>query len=207
MKTFKPEDLPDISTNDYEELVRYGIWSGKVSCALYSLKNDILLIPLRMQGDFFTSTHFKEETIMSETTNKKMGGKKIAILVAVFAVLVAAVAILYFAFGPKATKGAKALTIEVTDDQGETTEYELHTDAEFLRQAMEELAEANDDFSFEGTESDYGMMVDSVCGITADYNANGAYWSFYVNGEYCNYGIDEQPVADGETYTIVYTVD
>jgi hypothetical protein len=42
--------------------------------------------------------------------------------------------------------------------------------------------------------------------VTADYNADGAYWAFYVDGEYCQYGIDQQPVNDGETYAIVYTI-
>jgi hypothetical protein len=78
--------------------------------------------------------------------------------------------------------------------------YEVHTDAEYLRQVMEES-----DMEFSGTESDYGMMVETVNGVTADYNADGAYWAFYVDGEYCNYGIDSQPVEDGESYQIIYT--
>ena len=32
------------------------------------------------------------------------------------------------------------------------------------------------------------------------------YWSFYVNDEYCNYGIDSQPVHDGDKFRIEYTV-
>lgn len=144
---------------------------------------------------------------MSETTNKKMSGKKIALLVAILVLLIAAVALIYMRFAPKASAGAKALTIEVTDDAGSVQSFELHTDAEYLRQAMDELAESSSDFSYEGTESDYGMMVNTVNGVTADYNVNQSYWAFYVDGEYCNYGIDEQPVEDGQTYGITYTVD
>lgn len=134
---------------------------------------------------------------MSMKQNKKLiiGG---VVLVA----LIAIVAILYGVFSPKATQGAKAIVIEVVDDQGETVSYDVHTDAEYLRGAMEEA----EGLTFEGTESEYGLMVDTVNGLTADYNTNGAYWAFYVNGEYCNYGIDSQPVSDGETYTIAYTV-
>ena len=33
----------------------------------------------------------------------------------------------------------------------------------------------------------------------------GAYWGFSVNGQYCNYGIDEQPVEDGDAFVIAYT--
>lgn len=132
-----------------------------------------------------------------KTSNKK-------VIVAAI-VLIAAIAVfsgIYFLFGAKPVAGSKALTIEVVDDRQETTAYQVHTDAEFLRQAMEET----ENLSFSGTESEYGMMVDTVNGLTADYNTNGAYWSFYVNGEYCNYGIDSQPVLDGDTFSIRYTL-
>ena len=56
-------------------------------------------------------------------------------------------------------------------------------------------------------QSEYGLMINTVNGVTADYNADGSYWAFFVNGEYCNYGVDSQPVNDGETYTIAYTVN
>lgn len=131
-------------------------------------------------------------------TNKKgilIGGIALVVLVAVFAFV-------YTRFSAKPVQGAKELTIEVTDNEGATTSYEVHTDAEFLRQAMEET----EGLTFEGTESEYGLMVETVNGVTADYNKDGAYWAFYVNGDYCEYGIDSQPVQDGETYAIVYTV-
>ena len=49
-------------------------------------------------------------------------------------------------------------------------------------------------------------MVDTVNGEKAVYEEDGAYWGFTVNGEYCNYGIAEQPVADGDEFEIVYTL-
>ena len=90
---------------------------------------------------------------------------------------------------------------DVVDRDEGKIEYQLKTDAAYLREAMEEA----EGLSFSGAESEYGMMVDTVNGVTADFNADGAYWSFYVNGEYCNYGIDTQPVEDGDVFSIVYT--
>ena len=75
---------------------------------------------------------------MSQTTNNK---KKIGIGIAVLVVLIAAALIIYFVAKPKTAQGAKALTIEVVDDQGASKSYEVHTDAEYLRQAMEEAEE------------------------------------------------------------------
>lgn len=133
---------------------------------------------------------------MKEMKNKKLLG---AVL---FVALIAVLAAVFFCFREKPVEGSKAITIEVVNKAGESKEYALKTDAEFLRQAMEEA----EGLTFAGTESEYGMMVDTVNEETADYAVDGAYWSFYVNDEYCNYGIDTQPVEDGDAFAIVYTV-
>lgn len=134
---------------------------------------------------------------------KENKSKKIVIAVLVFALVAAALFGVYHFFGPKTAEGSKAVKIIVTDDQGESTEYDIKTDAEYLKQAMEEA----EGLEFAGEESDYGLMVNTVNDVTADYNENGAYWAFYVNGEYCNYGIGEQVVNDGDEFTIAYTTE
>ncbi|MDE7270076.1 MAG: DUF4430 domain-containing protein [Acetatifactor sp.] len=136
------------------------------------------------------------------TDGQKKANKKIIIGIAVLLIAIAAFSGIYFLFGAKPVAGSKSITIEVVDDRQETTAYQLQTEVEFLRQAMEEA----EGLSFSGTESEYGMMVDTVNGLTADYNTDGAYWSFYVNGDYCNYGIDSQPVLDGDIFSIRYTL-
>lgn len=136
---------------------------------------------------------------MTETkkTNKKLIAGIIA-LAAVVAVLAAA----YGIFRPKATAGAKSITIEVVDNEEKSTVYEVHTDAEYLRQAMEDAK----GLEFAGDESEYGLTIHTVNGLKADFNTDGAYWSIMVNGEYGNYGVDSQPVADGDAYQLIYTV-
>lgn len=126
--------------------------------------------------------------------------KKILGVVAAL-VLVAVLAVVFLLFREKPVEGSKAITIEVVNSAAESEVYDLKTDAEYLRQAMEEA----EGLTFSGTESEYGMMVSVVNGERADYNEDGAYWSFYVNGEYCNYGIDTQPVEDGDAFKIEYT--
>jgi FlaG/FlaF family flagellin (archaellin) len=134
---------------------------------------------------------------MSEKKNNKL---KIVLGIALVVVLAVIFCVVYSQFGPKTAAGSKSITIEVIDNAQQSTVYDVKTDAEYLRQAMEES-----DLEFSGTESDYGMMVETVNGVTADYNADGAYWAFYVDGEYCQYGIDSQPVEDGQAYQIIYT--
>ena len=132
---------------------------------------------------------------------KKTNTKKIVIglvaMVAVIALLVGA----YAMFGPKTTLGAKAITIEVIGNEQKSTVYEVNTDAEYLRQAMEEAK----GLEFSGTESEYGLSLMTVNGITADFNVDSSYWSIMVNGEYGMFGIDSQPVTDGDQYQLIYT--
>ena len=140
--------------------------------------------------------------IFTAKEGRKMNAKTKKILgVCLVAVLIAALVLAYAAFREKPVEGSKAVTIEVVNSQGTSTTYDLKTDAQFLQGAMEEA----DGLTFSGTEGPYGMMVDTVNGEKADYNVDGAYWSFYVNGEYCNYGIDSQPVEDGDAFSIVYS--
>ncbi|WP_029232316.1 DUF4430 domain-containing protein [Butyrivibrio sp. VCB2006] len=128
--------------------------------------------------------------------------KKTIIGVVCLVALLAVFSVCWFAFGPKATKGAKHITVEVLNSAGEATEYQLDTDAEFLRQAMDELNAQG--FSYDGTDSEYGIMVSTINGEVADYNTDGAYWSLFVNDEYGQYGADSQPVTDGDKYTWAY---
>lgn len=126
---------------------------------------------------------------------------KKALAAAALVLLAAALAAVYAAFGAKPVAGSKNVTISVVNSKAETTTYSLKTDAEYLRQAMDEA----EGLTYSGTEGAYGLMIDTVNGETADYSVDASYWSFNVNGEYCNYGIDQQPVNDGDAFSIVYT--
>jgi len=136
----------------------------------------------------------------TETQTKKTNKKLLLSGIALTLLLIAFVGI-YFKFGAKPVSGSKEITIEVVNKAGDSTVYELKTDAEYLREAMEEA----DGLTFSGAEGDYGLMIDTVNGERADYTLDGAYWSFSVNGEYSNYGIETQPVLDGDAFAITYT--
>ncbi len=131
--------------------------------------------------------------------------KKITIGVVIAVVLIAALCVIYKVAKPSATAGTKSYTVSVVDADGNTVSYDGKTDAEYLRGLMDELSE-NEDFTYEGTDGDYGLYLDTINGLTADYDADGAYWAIYVNGEYANYGVDEQPVTDGDAFSFEYTI-
>ncbi len=127
--------------------------------------------------------------------------KKIVIGILILIVVVAGLIFSYNAFKPVASKGAKTVTIAVVDNNKQETDYTVHTDAETLKQVMDEV----DGLTYSGDDSDYGLMITTVNDVTADFNADGAYWAFYINNEYCNYGIEEQPVNDKDEFKIEYT--
>lgn len=129
------------------------------------------------------------------TKTKKIIGIALVIVLAV------AMIFAYVNFREQTAEGNKTVTIEVTAQNKAVTTYTVNTDALYLKEVMEEA----DGLTFSGTEGPYGVMITEVNGEVADYNTNGAYWAFYVNGEYCNYGIDEQSVEDGDVFGIVYT--
>ena len=141
----------------------------------------------------------KERKKMKE---KKQMNKKALLGVAVLVVVVAVMGILYNVYREKPVAGSKAITIEVVNKEKESTVYEVKTDAEYLLQAMEEA----EGLTFDGYESEFGFSITAINDIVADFNVDSSYWGFYVNGEYCNYGISSQPVEDGDSFQIVYEV-
>lgn len=136
---------------------------------------------------------------------KKTGNKKLIGAAALLAILIAVFAIVYITNRPAPQEGTKAYSLTVVDDQGTEKAYSGKTDAEFLSGLMDEL-KAGGDFTYEASESDYGLFIESVNGLGANYDLNGSYWAIYVNGEYGMYGADSQPVADGDSFSLVYEV-
>ena len=78
---------------------------------------------------------------------KNNSTKKIVISAIVLAVLIALFALLYGRFSAKSTAGDKAIVIEVVDESGNSTEYDVDTDAEYLKDAMDDLADEDDSFA------------------------------------------------------------
>lgn len=130
--------------------------------------------------------------------------KLIIAALAILAALIAVFLIVYTVRKPATNAGQKDIQIEVTDSTGDTSEYELITDAEFLKQAMDELAANGSGFTYSGSDGDYGIMIEVVNGERASYEQDGAYWALYVNGEYGQFGADAQPVTDGDIYLWKY---
>lgn len=92
-------------------------------------------------------------------------------------------------------EGATTFTFIVVDKDGKETPFEIHTDKTIVGEALLDLE------LIEGDMGDFGLYVKTVNGITADYDTDGTYWAFYVNGEYAMTGVDMTDIVDGDTYS------
>lgn len=117
-----------------------------------------------------------------------------------FLALIATLIAVYVWQKPQPSREDKDVGITVIDDKGEETQYFDSTDAEYLRTVLDELEDQG--FSYSGDEGSFGYYIDTVNGVKVDNTT--AYWAFYVNGDYCNYGVDKQPVNDDDMFEIVY---
>lgn len=92
-------------------------------------------------------------------------------------------------------EGEKSFVTEVVDADGNTVKFTVQTNEKTVGEALQKLG------VIDGEEGDYGLYIKTVNGITADYNKDGVYWAFYVDGEYAMTGADMTDVVDGTVYT------
>lgn len=92
-------------------------------------------------------------------------------------------------------EGEHQFTFTVTDVDGKETIFEIHTDKTKVGEALMDLE------LISGDEGAYGLYVKNVNGITADYDADGTYWAFYINGEYAMTGVDVTDITEGTIYS------
>lgn len=91
-------------------------------------------------------------------------------------------------------EGETVFHFTVTDLDGKETAFEIHTDKATVGEALLDLG------LIEGEDSDYGLYVKTVNGLTLDYDKDGKYWAFYENGEYAAAGVDSTNVTPGASY-------
>ena len=93
-------------------------------------------------------------------------------------------------------EGSKTVKVTVEAEDKKVT-FTIHTDEAILGDALlqHEL--------IDGDESEFGLYIKQVNGMTADYDVDQTYWGFYQNGEYMMTGVDMTEFADGDQYELV----
>lgn len=92
-------------------------------------------------------------------------------------------------------EGENAFVFIAVDLDGNSTHYMIKTDKETVGEALVENG------LIAGDDSEYGLYVKTVNGITLDYDKDGKYWAFYEENAYANQGVDSTPIKEGGVYT------
>ena len=93
-------------------------------------------------------------------------------------------------------QGQIEFELTVADLEGKEIVFDISTDQTTVGQALLELE------LIEGEEGPYGLYIKSVNGRVADYDIDGTYWAFYVNGEYAMSGVDSTEIEEGTAYAL-----
>ena len=83
----------------------------------------------------------------------------------------------------------------VCDEHGTSKTFTITTDADNVGDALIEEG------LIEGEEGAYGWFVTKVDGEFHNWDDDGKYWAFYIDGEYASTGVSSTPVTAGATYT------
>lgn len=129
-----------------------------------------------------------------------MKNKKL-ILIAV--ALIACVAVMLGIFvmtRPDTVAGNKTVTVTVVHKDGSEKVFTCKTDAEYLGTVLV------DENIVVGSYGEFGLYFDTADGETADYNVDGGWWQVFIGEESAMVGADQIPIADGDTFKLVYTI-
>ena len=129
-----------------------------------------------------------------------MKNKKL-ILVAV--ALVACMAVMLGVFmmtRPETVSGSKTITVTVVHKDGSEKVFTCHTDEEYLGKVL-----VNENIVV-GSYGEFGLYFDTADGEKADWNVDNGWWQVFVGEESAMVGADQLPIANGDTFKLVYTI-
>ncbi len=93
-------------------------------------------------------------------------------------------------------EGAVAFLFEVIDPEGNESWFEIHTDQTVLGDALLEQ------LLISGTDSEYGLMVDTVVGIQLIWTEeNPHYWALYEDENYAQVGVSSMTINPETVYS------
>ena len=101
---------------------------------------------------------------------------------------------------PKGNNEIKNFTVTITHKDGSQKVLTCTSDAEMVGDYL--LSEG----IVKGENGQYGLYIHEADGERAIAEEDGAYWAFYIDGEYALTGIDQTVLEDGKHYELRYEV-
>ena len=94
-------------------------------------------------------------------------------------------------------EGNTEFIFKVVTKSGEEKTFTVRTDKTIVGDALQEVG------LIEGDEDKYGLYVKVVDGERVEYETDGKYWAFYVDGDYALTGVDSTEIEAGKVYYFV----
>lgn len=93
--------------------------------------------------------------------------------------------------------GSTVFTLVVEHIDGTKINFTISTDKAILSDALTEVG------IMQGHDDTYGLYIDTVNGVTHDYDTDQTYWAIYEGDDYASTGIDGITIVSGATYKLV----
>ena len=94
-------------------------------------------------------------------------------------------------------EGDTEFIFKVKTKSGEEKTFTVRTDKTIVGDALQEVG------LIEGDEGQFGLYVKVVDGERVEYETDGKYWAFYVDGDYALLGVDSTEIEAGKVYSFV----
>ena len=98
-------------------------------------------------------------------------------------------------------QGETVFRLEITAPDGTLTAWDVNTNEETVGAALLAVGLIG------GEETEFGLFVTEVNGVSANFDVNGAFWGFFIDGAFAITGVDTTAIESGVTYAFVYTQD
>ena len=92
-------------------------------------------------------------------------------------------------------EGERSFSFTVFFVDGTSKAYAVHTNETIVGDALVGVGLVS------GEEGQFGLYVKTVDGVTLDYDKDGKYWAFYVDGKYAPKGVDQTDIEEGKVYS------
>ena len=129
-----------------------------------------------------------------------MKNRRMIVIAVGLIVCVAVMLGIYLGTRPETVAGGKTITVTVVHKDGSEKVFTCHTEEEKLGPVLvaENIVEA--------AYGEFGLYFNTADGETADYSVDGGWWQVFAGEEAATLGADSLPIADGDTFKLVYTI-
>ena len=129
-----------------------------------------------------------------------MKNRRMIVIAVGLVVCVAVMLGIYLGTRPETVTGGKNITVTVVHKDGTEKVFTCQTEEEYLGKVLvaENIVVAE--------YGEFGLYFNTADGETADWNVDNGWWPVFVGEEAAMLGADSLPIADGDTFKLVYTI-